>query len=126
MVVNGGLAMYTDHAQYSDIYKDLYGIRPVSFPENIQEAIEQLQSMLVEEMRAERENQQLSSKAFWDRLKKMCLEHHIDIITAIRWDMQAEDMDDFEHYLWSNDLSWEEIDQCMMSMGFHFTVDNQR
>jgi len=113
------------HSVYSDMYKDAYGIRPlVKTPdffswsdEEFEKEMHYLEGIIIEELEAEAKRQRASSKAFWDRMKKMCLNFSIDILTAIRWDMQAEGEGDLEHHLWANDLSWDEIQEVVDNMG---------
>jgi hypothetical protein len=107
---------------YSDLYKDVNGIRPRPLPEMpegwYREAIHRLEGDLVEEMQKERERQEVASKEFWNHIKKMMADYHLTMPAAIRWDMMAEGMEnDLEHYLWMKDLTWDEIDQCKKSFG---------
>lgn len=110
---------------YSDLYKDVYGVRPkheMCFDEHeLREHINQLEDQLVQEMLDEKERQIKASQEFWKRIKKMMIDYNVNMPTAIRWCMQAESETDLEHYLWLNDLSWEEIRKCKDEFGHLFT-----
>lgn len=108
--------------QYSDMYKDVYGIRPKPLPDMpvgwYKNAIDHLEANIVDDLQKERERQNVASEEFWKHIKKMMADYNLTMPAAIRWDMMAEGMEnDLEHYLWMKDLSWEEIDQCKKSFG---------
>lgn len=109
-------------SQYSDMYKDVYGVRPKPLPDMpegwYEEALINLETSIIEDLQKERERQNVASEEFWKHIKKMMEEYHLTMPAAIRWDMMAEGMEnDLEHYLWMKDLSWEEIDQCKKAFG---------
>lgn len=115
---------------YSDMYKDVYGVRPTNSVEMDEHTLRQelwfLEGQMIELMQQEQERQNKSSQLFWDNIKQMMIDYSIDMPTAIRWCMQSEGENiTLEHYLWLNDLSWDEIEQCTKKFGHLISLDSE-
>ena len=69
---------------------------------------------------AEEARQEAEALAEWkERIEVLSKTHKVDRHTAVRWDMQAMDVeDDFEHYLWRNGIDLRLTGQLGKELGF--------
>lgn len=107
-----------------DCYKDVHGIRPrwINFSEmstaEMQEMADNLAKEVTESIEREEKEQALAKDAYDKHLLAMITDYNVDEKTAIRWDMQAENVDtsneqDVEHYYWKKGLSFKDIKSYM-------------
>jgi hypothetical protein len=103
-----------------DCYKDVHGIRPrwINFSEMSTAEMEKMADDLAKEAKEsiEREEQEqaLAKEKFDSHILGLITEYNVDEKTAVRWDMQAEnvnvsDAQDVEHYFWKKGLSFKDI-----------------
>lgn len=101
-----------------NLHKDAYGFKPRSdaFKQMINMSNEDLNAYLKDlseyaKFRAEQEAQ--SEQTSFNRLDKlldgMCRDYNINRKTAIRWEMQANDCDDIEHWLYNWGISFNDM-----------------
>lgn len=66
----------------------------------------------------EAESYALALKEWKERILEMSVAHNIDRHTAVRWEMQAMDEEDFEHYLWRNGIDLRLTGELGKMLGF--------
>lgn len=112
-----------------DAYKDANGIRPrfMNFSamsmEELQAEADYLSNQISKQIEEEKKEQDLSKEEFENHILEIVTNHNVDEKTAIRWDMQAENINptseqDVEHYYWNKGLSWEVIRSYMAKYSF--------
>ena len=96
-----------DYSLYSDVHKDAYGFRPRDWDRveamtdaEFEEEIDYLCKRAQEE--AEREDrEEAAALARWqERISAEAAAQSVDVATMVRWEMQAQDEDWVEHYVW--------------------------
>lgn len=97
----------------SDMSKDAYGFRLRSdyfaefTMEQLHEEAEKLQRVVVESIEQEAREHELAIVSFEEYISKMMSDHRIDRKTAIRWDMEAEEVSgDVGFYCWKKHLPY--------------------
>lgn len=104
-----------DLSVYSDLYKDVYGMRPRTFTFDSLESYKAEMDRLVEELaEVEEEEAARQERAVteWEaHIAEIMQMHNVPEATAIRWSMQAEGLDpsemyDIEQYIYNNGLPW--------------------
>ena len=101
----------------SDMFKDANGFRPRHYKEwwteeELEKEYDYLQTCINESMERERIQHEIAEKEFEALILKTIELGAEDRDTAIRWLMQAEDVDtrnlqDVEHFFWGHGLSYE-------------------
>lgn len=95
-----------DYSTFSDLYKDVYGFRPrgVTFatPEAFDAEFERLVRQLEINQEAEAQADIQLKVKFDAHIAGLMKDHNIDKATALRWDMDAMDVDgDLDYYFWN-------------------------
>ena len=108
----------SDAHTFSDLHKDVYGFRPRGVTFASVEAFEAEYTRLVELLSDVVKNEQKEAADalvnYNLRITGIMADFNVDHETAIRWDMQAFDVNtsdtqDVEHYFWKQLLSYSEI-----------------
>jgi hypothetical protein len=121
----GDRTMHNDASIFSDLYKDAYGTRPRgdamarfnSMTDREQQAyMQDLAEMVSDNIEYERREEQRAEAKFETTFSQIAEQFGVDFNTAVRWDMDAEDVDrtfkqDVEHYFWKQGLSFDKIDE---------------
>lgn len=99
---------------YSDLHKDVVGMRPRSFDFETREDFEAEMNYLREELvreEARREEAERRNLQEWsDRINEICSFLNADRRDVIRWDMQAHGLEtDPDQYFWEQGLGWSDI-----------------
>lgn len=89
-----------DLSVWSDLYKDVYGVRPRhEAPADLDAEFARLQAELEVVMAEERQTEVRNQKALKARLRVMMTQNNVDALTALRWDYEALDAyDDWGSY----------------------------
>jgi hypothetical protein len=107
------LAESPDFSLYSDMHKDAYGFRPRNpdfFPktlEEYQQELTYLEGLICEQIKEDRIRHAAALKTWKARIRKTASDHSVSLVTAIRWEMDAEGVYheylgdyDIDHYFW--------------------------
>ena len=105
----------------SDLTKDVYGFRDRSerylslSVEELKKEVDFLVARLEEHVQEEAREQAEALIAYEARIQTYMTDYKLSQADAIRWDMQAEDLDveDIEHYLWRQGLSFKDMKKFM-------------
>ena len=99
---------------YSDFYKDANGIRPGGYyghPKTVEEydkEIDRLGKVIKEQTKEEAKREKEAYKEWKEFLNSYMLKHDVSQSTAIKWDMEAQEvLDDVEHYCYLSQLSFD-------------------
>lgn len=117
--------MSNDTGLFSDLHKDATGFRPsprecqafLNMDEAEQaEYMDDLAKQVEESIEREREERNDAWLNFQDMMNKVVNEFGVDFFTAVRWDMDADDVDrtekqDVEQYFWTWGLGFDKIDE---------------
>lgn len=103
-----------DMSLYSDLYKDVHGFRPRSFPQNADECeaeMQYLEAQLVEQMKAEKYLEQEDYNSWYRSVLNIMSLAGISQKDAIRWLMQADGLNydsdyDRDSYMYNNGLNY--------------------
>lgn len=108
-----------DIAMMRDMYRDVFGSRPTTGTMNAWSAmndeefgleLDHLSRMATEEIEREKAQENAAAVRFEARINTMMADHSIDRETAIRWDIQANDMEQdikfygMDYYAYENGL----------------------
>jgi hypothetical protein len=72
--------------------------------EEFDRELDRLQGRLVEVLAEERERELNALDRYEARIERLMIDHGISRATAVRWDMQAEDTEELDYYLWKQGL----------------------
>ena len=99
---------------YSDFYKDANGIRPGGYyghPKTVKEydkEIDRLGKVIKEQVKEETKREEKAYKEWKEFIDSYMLKHDVSQSTAIKWDMEAQEVsDDVEYYCYVSHLSFD-------------------
>jgi hypothetical protein len=116
---------YTDLGVVSDLHKDARGFRPSQewmrefaskdYLEQ-KDIIDNLAEEVEESINEDRQREARAEQEFNRVFNKIAQDFNTDFATAVRWDMDASDVDrtclqDVQHYFWLQGLSFQKIDE---------------
>ncbi len=95
---------------YSDVYKDVYGSRPrgeMPKGEALKKEMNFLYNQLDKIIEEDKQREEDAIVDFQVHIENMMSDFCIDMETAIRWDMEANDTNDVDHYKWNHNLPYD-------------------
>jgi hypothetical protein len=105
-----------DLSIYSDMHKDLYGMRPSEAnwyrvnrltPEQLEAELADMSKSIATQIDNEHNIELANAQQLKTAAETLASEQSVDIGTAYRWLMQAEgccDADDIEHFIWMSGI----------------------